>query len=315
MTRRVQYSQNGDIDQLHIGELETPEAGAGEVRVSVRYAGLNPIDWKIVTGSYGASTGVTGVGSEFSGVIDQVGEGVEGFAVGDLVFGGRSQAMAEHLVISDPAEQLDKVPSGLGLETAGSLFIVGRTAVAGLRAIAPAKGETVVVSGASGGVGIVAAQIARDLGVRVIGLASERNHRMLHSLGIEAVAYGKGLEDRLRAAAPNGIHAAFLAQDASEIDQMLALGVPANRINSIGAGPTVTDSHGVHTAGNSQARREDLATLAHAIANGQIYVPISAVFALDEVQDAFRFLKEGGPVGKVALRFEADSLADSQRIL
>lgn len=313
MTRTVQYSQNGDIDQLRVADVETPEAGAGQVRVHVRYAGLNPIDWKILSGAFGPVQGTAGNGTDFSGVVDQVGEGVEGFAPGDLVFGGLSQqAQAEHIVIDDP-EELHTVPRGLGIDTAAGLFITGRTAVAGIRAIAPAEGETVYISGASGGVGIIAAQLASNLGARVIGSASEGNHDLLRSLGIEPVAYGEGLEDRLRAAAPGGIQAAYSTQSETEIELLLRLGVPAHRIDAIGAGPQVADKHGVQVVGLAQARRQDLDWLAQAIAYGHVQLPITRVFALDEVQDSYRFLQEAHPAGKVLLRFEADPLTDEQR--
>lgn len=314
MTRIVQYSENGDVDRLRIEEADTPRTGPGQVRVRVLYAGLNPVDWKILGGAFGAVDGTSGIGADFSGVVDEVGDGIEDFAPGDLVFGGLPhRAQAEHLLIEDPDERLDKVPAGLGIDTAAGLYIAGRTAIAGIRAIAPTEGETVYVSGASGGVGIIAAQIARDLGARVIGSASEANHALLRSLGIEPIAYGEGIEDRLREAAPEGIRAAYSTQDAAELDLLIGLGVPAERIVSIGAGPGVVESHGVRTDGEAKARREDLRWLAQAIAYGHIHVPIARVFALDEVQEAYRHLQQAHPAGKVLLRVEAKPLTPEQR--
>lgn len=158
MSRSIQYSQNGDFDQLEIVDTDTPVAGPGQVRVHVRFAGLNPVDGKILSGLFGPVDGPTGNGTDFSGVVDQVGDGVEGFAPGNLVFGGKPRsAQAEYIVVDDPAENIHLVPRGLGTEIAGGLHTTGRTAIAGIRAIAPAPGETVYVSGASGGVGILAA--------------------------------------------------------------------------------------------------------------------------------------------------------------
>ncbi|GAA1870647.1 NADP-dependent oxidoreductase [Brevibacterium marinum] len=314
MTRSVQYSQNGDIDQLHIVEKDSPAVGPGEVRVAVRYAGLNPVDRAVISGEFGEATGPKGNGADFSGVVDSVGEGVTGFSPGDLVFGGRPhRSQTTQLLIRDPEKRLDRIPRGLGTEVAGGLYITGRTAIAGIRALAISEGETVLVTGAAGGVGIIAAQLAANVGARVIGTASEVNHPVLRNLGIEPIAYGEGLEARLRETAPEGIDAAFSTQDEAEIVRLLNLGIPAARINSIGAGPQVADNHGVHVDGEATARRGDLAWLAKAIAYGHVHVPVAAVFALDEVQNAYRFLGDSHPAGKVVLRVDADPLTGDQR--
>lgn len=314
MTRSVQYQQNGDIDQLHVVEAASPDVGPGEVRVAVRYAGLNPVDRAILGGAFGKATGPKGNGFDFSGVVDSVGEGVTDYSPGDLVFGGLpNRSQTTDLLIRKPGERLNRIPRGLGTEVAGALNTAGRTAIAGIRALTISDGETVLVTGASGGVGIIAAQLAANLGARVIGTASEGNHQLLRNLGIEPIAYGTGLEARLRDAAPEGIDAAFSTQDEVEIVQLLALDIPAGRINSIGAGPQVADTYGVHIDGEAKARRGDLSWLAKAIAYGHVHVPIARIFALDEVQSAYRFLDDSHPAGKVVLRVDADPLNVEQR--
>lgn len=314
MTRRVQYTQNGDIDQLHIAEAESPAVGPGQVRIAVRYAGLNPVDLAVIGGAFGEATGPKGDGADFSGVVDSVGDGVTDFSPGDLVFGGRPhRTQTTHLLIRDPDERLDTIPPGLSTEVAGGLYITGRTAVAGIRALSIAEGETALITGASGGVGIIAAQLAVNLGARVIGTASEANHALLRSLGIEPIAYGEGLEARLREAAPEGIDAAFSTQSEDELARLLNFDIPAERINSIGAGSQVADTHGVRIDGEAAADRGDLAWLAKAIAYGHVHVPIARVFALDEVQNAYRFLRDSHPAGKVLLRLDAAPLSDEQR--
>lgn len=313
MTRSIQYTQNGGIDQLAVVETATPVAGPGQVRVHVRFAGLNPVDWKILRGLFGPADGPTGNGTDFSGVVDQVGDGVEGFAVGDLVFGGKaSAAQAEYLVVDDPAENLHIVPRGLGTDVAGGLHTTGRTAVAGIRAIAPAPGETVYVSGASGGVGILAAQLALNLGARVIGTASAANQDVLGDLGIEPIVYGEGLEARLRTAAPEGIQAAYSTQGVEDLELLARLGVPADRTNSVGAGSAAAE-HGVHTDGNSVARSADLDWLAQAIAYGHVVAPVERVFPFDQVHAAYRYLTEEHPVGKILLRVAATALTADER--
>ena len=314
MSTTIQYRDNGGIDQLHLAETPTPEPGPGQVLVQVRYAGLNPVDGKIVSGAFGPVSGVSGNGTDFSGVVDRVGDGVSAFAPGDLVFGGLSQrAQTTHLLVPHPERTLHRVPRGLGLDAAGSLFITGRTAIASIRAIRPQPGETVVVSGASGGVGILAAQLALALGARVLGLTSAANASRLVSLGIEPVVYGDGVADRLAAAAPDGIQAAFATRGTDELDRFAALGVPADRTNSIGAGPAAAESHGVHVRGTGDALPGDLDWLAKAIAYGHIQAPIERVYAVTEVHEAYRFLTEQHPVGKVVLQFPATPLTAEQR--
>ena len=315
MTIRVQYTSNGDIDQLHLAEVAVPEVGPGEVLVNVLYAGLNPLDWKMLQGGrFGTVDSATGNGVDFSGVVASVGEGVSDFTPGDLVYGGLpKQAQTEHLLITDPADRLDKIPRGLGIDTAGGLYVAGRTAVAGIRALDLNEGDTLFVSGASGGVGIIVAQLARNLGAKVIGSASEGNHALLESLGVEPVTYGEGLWDRVRALAPHGIQAAYSTQGEEEITDMIDLGIPAARIVSIGAGPTAAEKYGVSIAGEAAARREDMVWLGQAIAYGHIHVPIARVFDAEEVQDAYRHLLSAHPAGKVLLLFPAKPLTDQQR--
>lgn len=315
MTRRVQYNSNGDIDQLHLAEVAVPEVGKGQVLVTVLYAGLNPLDWKMLQGGrFGSVESATGNGVDFSGVVASVGEGVTDFAPGDLVYGGLpKQAQTEQLLITDPTDRLDRIPRGLGVDTAGGLYVAGRTAVAGIRALGLSEGDTLFVSGASGGVGIIVAQLARNLGARVIGSASQGNHALLESLGIEPVTYGEGLWDRVRALAPNGIQAAYSTQGEDEITGMIDLGVPTGRIVSIGAGPTVAEKYGVSIDGEAKARRDDMVWLGQAIAYGHIHIPIARVFDAEEVHDAYRHLLTAHPAGKVLLRFPAKPLTDQQR--
>ena len=314
MTTRVQFDRNGDIDELRTAEVEVPETGPGQVRVQVLYAGLNPVDLTILSGGFGPTKGTRGVGMDFSGIVTEVGDGVEDFSPGQLVFGGYpNHSQAETIVIADPENRLDPIPKGLGADVAGGLYIAGRTAIAGIRAIAPTAGETVFVSGASGGVGIIAAQLALGLGARVIGTAGPDNVELLRALGIDAIDYRDGLEDRLKDAAPGGIQAAYSTRGEDEIEMLLRLGVPADRINSIAAGPEVAERFGVHTSGEAAAGRGDLAWLGKAIAYGHVYVPIGGVFDLAEVQAAYRFLREGHPAGKVLLKTEPKPFTDSQR--
>lgn len=302
MSRKVVFEEFGSIDRLQVKEVHEPHPGAGEVRVRVVYAGLNPVDWKIIQagpGVFGATI-PSGNGNDFAGIVDEAGTGSGRFALGTPVYGGsRFFAQADYVIVDE--NTLHPVPAGLGLGQAGSLDIAAKTAVAGVRVLALTPGETVFVSAAAGGVGVLAAQLARSAGARVIGSASPANHDFLRRLGIEPVAYGDGLSDRLRSMAPKGIAAAFSTQHADELEMLIGLGVRADRINAIGAGPAAA-TFGVHTDGAAKAHAGDLEAVANAIAGGEIVLPIDSVFPLDDVVSAYRHLMAGHLRGKVLLR-------------
>lgn len=305
MGRRVVFDHFGDIDQLHVIEEAPPAASEGEIRVRVAFAGLNPVDWKILSGGSGpmAPDLPSGNGNDFSGVVDQVGPGVHGFSAGDLVLGGaRFLAQADHLVVD--ASQVSHLPAGLGLDTAGGLQITARTAVAGIRAIGPAPTDTVFVSGAAGGVGMLAAQLARAAGAHVIGSASRENHGFLRGLGIVPVDYGEGMWDRLRELAPTGVSAALSTRDLDEVRGLVQFGVPAARIDAIAAGPGAHDL-GAQTVGGAGALPGDLGRVAEALARGSLVYPIDSVFDLTDVRRAYARLKKGHLRGKILLRTHA----------
>lgn len=146
----------------------------------------------------------------------------------------------------------------------------------------------------------------------MIGTASAGNQEVLRDLGIEPLVYGDGLEQRLRTTAPSGIQAAYSTQGAEDLELLARLGVPADRTNSVGAGPAAAE-FGVHTDGSAVARTQDLDWLAQAIAYGHILAPVERVFPFDQVHGAYRFLSENHPVGKVLLRAEATPLTDEER--
>lgn len=304
--KSVQIVSWGTTDDLEVRDIPTPEAGAGQVRVKVQATGLNPVDWKIIEvmqdkpGGYGAHIVLpSGNGNDYAGVVDQVGEGVTGVSVGDAVFGGsRYFAQAEYVV--DDAGSVIPIPDGLTVAQAGGLDIVGRTAVASVRQVAPQAGETVLVSAAAGGVGVIAAQLVRLAGARVIGTASPANHGYLTELGIEPVAYGDGLVERLRELAPEGIDAVLDNQGRATLEAAVELGVPTGRINTI-AEHSFAAQHGISSVGGAKADNKDLAELAGRIAAGEILFPIDSVYPLDQVTAAYANLKAGHLRGKVVL--------------
>jgi len=301
MSRIVQYSRYGGPEVLDIVEVDEPHAGPGEVRVAVRAAGLNNFDSKVRHSPTMLPNRAlpSGQGAEFAGVLDEVGEGVSTATVGDEVLGWSNfSAQADFVVV--PVGQTAPKPSDLGWAAAGGLGLVGNTAERSTRAVAPQPGETVLVSAAAGGVGLFAAQFALADGAIVIGTASTENHDYLRGLGVIPVAYGPGLIDRLRAAAPDGIDAVLDNAGQETVEVAIELGVDPERINSVvyfeGAA-----KYGISTVGGGGKNSEDLARLARLVADGIIALPIAATFPLAEVRAAYELLDSRHLRGKIVL--------------
>ncbi len=305
MSRAVIYERFGGPEVLELKEVKEPHAGAGEVRVRVAAAGLNPMDWKVssspeLAGRFGIRP-PAGFGFDLSGVVDEVGEGVVGFAVGDRVYGGvMAAAVADFVVVASPAEQLLHTPEGISDEVASTLPVAGRTAAAALSAIDLRPGDRVLVGGAAGGVGVFTVQLARLAGATVIGTAAESTFEFLRGLGTEPVAYGPGLVERVRALVPQGPSAATDLVGTETAEAALALGVAPARISTIAAGPNPPG--GAKATGGIDAPEDALAQITDAICAGQLTVPIAAVFPVEQVRDAVALQAAGHVHGKFVLR-------------
>ena len=293
----------GGPEVLSVRDVPEPQAGPGLIRVRVTAAGLNPMDWIIIASEeLGAAFGVqppTGFGYDFAGVVDQVGEGVTDVAVGDRVFGGAlSRAVATHAVVDPAADTVLPTPDGVDDVTAATLAVAGGTAVAALAAIAVGSGDTVLIGGAAGGVGVFAVQLARLAGARVIGTASERSFPALRRLGAEPVLYGDGLDDRVRAVAPEGIDAATDLFGTETAYAALRLGVPADRVSTIAArDPGLT----AKATGGTDADRADLERVAALVADGRLTVPIAARYPMEQVREAVALQATRHVHGKVVV--------------
>ena len=289
MSRAVIHETFGGPEVLELREVSEPHAGPGELRVRVTAAGLNPMDWLLssmpeVAKGFGYRV-PSGFGYDFAGVVDEVGGGVEGFAVGDRVYGGAlGRAVADFVVVDTPAEALLHTPEGISDEVASTLPVAGRTAAAALAAIDLRSGDTVLVGGAGGGVGVFVVQLAKLAGATVIGTASERTFEFLRQLGAEPVAYGAGLADRVRTLAPEGVTAATDLFGTETVEAALALGVPPERISTVAAGPNPPG--GVRATGGIDAQPDALERITDAILAGEITVPIAATFPIEQIRDA-----------------------------
>ena len=304
MSRAVIYEEFGAPEVLELQEVAEPHAGPDEVRVRVTAAGLNPMDWGIASRPEAAARfGITvpsGFGSDFAGVIDEVGDGVTGFAVGDRVHGGAlGRAVADFVTVRPPADSLWHTPEGISDEVASALPVAGLTASAALAAIGPGPGDTVLIGGAAGGVGVFAVQLARLAGATVIGTASPGAFEFLRRLGAEPVAHGAGLAGRVRASAPGGVTAATDLFGTETAEAALALGVAPERISTVAAGPNPPG--GVRGTGAFDSARNALEQITDAILAGELTVPIAARFPVEKIRDAVTLQARRHVHGKVVV--------------
>jgi NADPH:quinone reductase-like Zn-dependent oxidoreductase len=304
-SRAVQLEAFGGPDVLDVREIPAPQAGPGQVRVRVTAAGLNPMDWIMTADAdtaarFGLSL-PAGFGTDYAGVVDQVGAGVAGFAPGDRVFGGAlSRAVADFVVIDAAGEiaanEAHHTPDGVDDRTAATLAIAGRTASAALAVVDPGPDDTVLIGGAAGGVGVFAVQLARIAGARVIGTGSAASADFLRELGADPVAYGDGLADRVRALAPGGVTAAIDLHGTETVHTARDLGVPDDRICTIAA-----RVDGVSGANGANAAVGALEEIARLVAEGRLRVPVAATFPVEQIRRAAE-LQAGRHVhGKVVI--------------
>ncbi|MBO1416653.1 NADP-dependent oxidoreductase [Streptomyces sp. FH025] len=299
--KAVTVPRFGGPEVLRVTEVPDPEPGPGEVRVRVFAAAVQPADLAIRDGW--SPPGVTVeppvvLGNEFAGVVDRLGPGTEGRRVGDEVLGFRLLNCQAELVTVDAAQLVAK-PAGMPWEQAGSLSASGQTAHVALTLLGVGPGDTVLVHGASGGVGTVAVQLARAWGATVIGTASERNHDYLRELGAIPVAYGEGLVERVRAVAPQGVDAAFDAAGRGALEASVELVADRDRIG------TVVDYPAAERLGVRGLRAprtaERLAELVRLWEAGGLRLEVAEALPLEKAAEAHRLVGTGHVRGKVVL--------------
>jgi NADPH:quinone reductase-like Zn-dependent oxidoreductase len=305
MSKAVRFEDYGGIEVLEVRDVPRPEPGPDQVLVAVRAAGINISEAKFRAGlvrEVFPATFPSGEGSDLAGVVEEVGAGVKGVAVGDEVIGytDNRASHAEYVVVE--AANLTPKPAEVPWEVAGALFVAGVTGVATVRAVAPTTGEAVVIAGAGGGVGVFAVQLAVRTGARVVALANERHHAWLRERGAVPVAYGDGVSERITAAAENMSVAAFIdLVGGGYVELALDLGIARDRIDTIVDFPSI-QKYGVKGEGGAAAASAaTLAELAEAIAVGDLVVPIQRTYPLDDVRAAFTELEAGHVAGKIVL--------------
>lgn len=304
MPLAVRFDAYGDIDVLKVVEVERPVPAADQVLVEVKAAGINPGEASIRRGlmhSRFPATFPSGEGSDLAGVAAEVGAEVTKFAVGDEVLGWvDTRGSHAELVVADAANLVPR-PANVPWDAAGALFVAGTTAYAAVRAVNLTPGDTVVVSGAAGGVGSLAVQLAVNAGAKVIGLAGEGHHSWLAEHGVIPVVYGDGVEERIRKETDRRVDAFIDTFGNGYVEMAIGMGVSPDRIDTI-IDWTVAQRYGAKTDGTAAAATaEVLAELAGLIAAGRLEVPIAKAYPLTEVREAFRDLEQRHTLGKIVL--------------
>ncbi|RII11862.1 Quinone oxidoreductase 1 [Streptomyces sp. YIM 130001] len=293
--RKVSFAEFGGPDVLQVIDAEEPHAGPGQVRISVRAAGVNPVDWRIREGQFQFQKThpvdlPAGVGQDAAGVVDEVGEDVEGIEAGDPVFGRGSSTYAEFAVLDSWA----RIPEGLTFEEAAGYPSVGETALRIMREVGVRPGQTLLVSGASGGVGSTVLQIARDRGITVIGTAGAKNQDYLRGLGALATTYGDGWVGRVRKL--GDVDAALDLAGSGVIRELVELTGSPQKVISIGdlGAPAL----GVRFSGVSGDKAAALAEVADLIARGRLHIPVEKSYTLAEAAAAHTDSRAGHTRGR-----------------
>ncbi|MEU3355792.1 NADP-dependent oxidoreductase [Streptomyces sp. NPDC037389] len=303
--KAVSYRAYGGPEVLEYGDLPLPKVGPDSVLIKVRAAAVNPVDWKAREGYLdGMLQPVFPVvpGWDVSGVVVGLGADTPEYQEGDEVIGYVREDLLSRGTFAEyvaaPVRTLAPKPAGLTFEEAAAIPLAGLTALQSLRAVRAGEGDTVLIHGASGGVGSMAVQLARRIGARVIGTAGERNHDYLRALGAEPVTYGDGLVERVRALAPQGVDVVLDLVGGGAVTTSPAVTAHGARLVSI-ADPAVTELGGRVLWVRPDTA--DLAELGRLAAEGALKVEVAEVFPLEKTADAHRRSAEGHTRGKIVV--------------
>lgn len=300
----LQYAQYGGPEVLHLNhDVPEPHAAPGQVRIAVHATSVNPYDWKLRAGFLDGMVPVSFPmipGLDAAGVVDEVGEGVDGVSVGDRVAGLGSATAAEYAVL----DAFARVPDDMTWAEAGALGLGVETAERALNELGVADGHTLLIEGGSGGVGTPAIQLARKRGARVIATASEANQDYLRSLGAESIRYGDGMAEAVRALAPDGVDAVLDCAGSGSIVDLIALAPEPNQVVSVA--DFTAAAHGARLSGYGERAWYALADVARLVETGDYHVEVSDVFPLERAADAHAASQTGHARGKrvISVRLE-----------
>ncbi|MFI1420337.1 NADP-dependent oxidoreductase [Streptomyces sp. NPDC020731] len=291
--KKVSFAEFGGPDVLRLIDAEEPHAGPGRIRIAVRAAGVNPVDWRIREGQMRPALPAglpAGVGLDAAGVVDEVGEGVEGVRTGDRVFGEGTDTYAEFAVLHAWA----RMPSGLSFEEAAGYPSVMETALRVLRESGIRPGQTLLVSGAAGGVGSAVLQLARERGITVIGTAGAANQEYLRGMGAHATTYDEGWAERIREF--GGVDAALDLAGAGVVRELAELTGDPAKVISI-ADPTAPGL-GARFSGVAGSMPDALAETVRLIGEGRLHIPVEKSYTLAEAPSAHTDSQAGHTRGR-----------------
>jgi NADPH:quinone reductase-like Zn-dependent oxidoreductase len=300
MMKAAQFSRFGGPEVLEIVDLPDPHPGPGQIRIVVHAAGISATDWKLRKGllSFGAALPQR-TGRDVAGVVDEVGEGVRDVAVGDRVFGVSDDGAgaAELALLTHRAP----IPLSLGFVDAAGLPVALETATRSLDALGVGRGISLLINGASGGVGSTAVQLAVARGARVIGTASTANHDYLRLLGAEPVTYGEGMAERVRTLAPDGVDAALDVAGSGVLPELIDLaGGPQNVVTL--ADIDGAEQHEVRFSNGFQGHAfHALSETEALIQAGRFWLPVDRTYPLDKISEAHRVSEYGHVRGRLVL--------------
>lgn len=295
--KTVQFNEYGGPEVLAVVDVDEPHAGSGQVRIAVRAAGVNALDWKVRQGymkDMMPSTFPAGVGLDASGVVDQVGDDVQGVAVGDSVFGsGSGGAYAQFAVLDHWVAK----PEAMSFDEAAGYGVPAETAVRILNEVGVQAGQTLLVSGASGGVGSAVVQLAVQRGVTVVATGGVGSQDYLRGLGARPTTYGDGLIERVRELAPDGVDAALDIAGSGVIDELIELTGDASKVLSIA--DFAAGAKGAKVSSNPTGQTAAYAEAAKLFEAGKFTLPVEQTFTLEQAGQAH----EASAAGHVRGRF------------
>jgi NADPH:quinone reductase-like Zn-dependent oxidoreductase len=297
--RALVFTEYGGPEVLRWADADEPHAGPGKVRIAVRAASVNPIDWKTFGGMMSGGKPLSGtgrLGHDAAGVVDEVGEGVTGVGVGDEVFGNGRHTQAEYAVLGAWAAK----PASVDWAVAAAAGVAGETTERALRLLGAREGDTIFVDGGAGGVGAVAVQIAVARGLRVVASAGEANQDYLRELGATPVPYGEGVADRVRAAAGGPVDEVFDVAGKTPIGELVGLVAEPSRVLSI-ANFSAGEAGAQVTGGGADSRpAQAFAEVADLLAQGRLVIPVQT-FPFERAAEAYRISQGGHVRGKLVL--------------
>lgn len=307
--KKVIYNQYGSIDDLQMSDVEIPSIQAEELLIKVKAVAINPLDWKKLEGQLKMITGKKfpkGIAFDFSGIIEKKGDSITNYTLGDAVFGTlnamKGEALAEYIVVKK--ETIFKKPENVSFETAAAILTGGTTATYLMHTSKVKAGDSILINGASGGVGMVALQLAKIKGLKVTAVASGEGLDFIKKWNPEStidykrekVMESKEKYDAIFELAgslpfgqgklllkPNGTYVSTLPNPVDMLKAFFNNLVSAKKNIIIQATPT----------------QEIFSEISDWLSKNMVEIPIAKTFQINEFKEAYHFAKKGGAIGKV----------------